>query len=262
MQDNWKIWALKASQEINPLLKFMQGRAVLVNKAGKVMKNISSSTRSVRLYWKCTTASTVLCGHVKFCTPSSLKHPCSLWCPFCSYDAALWQQQHMALMSHAEQQFMMNFLTRNGLDHQYCHQVTAYFWKWPIDFWNHTFDFYVQIDGHCHWYGMHAVSKQVVQTRDLSFNQLAYMAGARLVRVHHDDLTQNMALLAAVNAAIMGCSIVLSPKYARMKVMHNGLQMSYATAVQQTIPHAHIRSDVVGNILIAPAEWLTLYFTS
>lgn len=262
MQDNWKMSALKASQEINPLMKFMQGRAVLVNKAGKVVRTISSSTCSVRLYWKCTSATGVLCGHVKFCTPSSLKHPRSLWCAFCSYDAALWQQQHMALLPHAEQQFIMNFLVRNGIDQQYCHQVTADFWKWPIDFWNHKFNFYVQIDGHCHWYGMHAVSKQVVQARDLSFNQLAYMAGARLVRVHHDDLTHNMVLLAAVNAATMGCSIVLTPKYARTQVMHNGQQMGYATVVQQMIPHAHIRSDVMGNILIAADEQLTLYLTS
>ncbi len=84
---------------------------------------------------------------------------------------------------------MMNFLTSNGLDQQYCHQVTAVFLKWPIDFLNNKLNFFVQIDGHCHWYGMHNVHKQVVQHRDLSFNQVAYMAGARLVLVHHADLT-------------------------------------------------------------------------
>lgn len=80
-----------------------------------------------------------------------------------------------------------------------------------------------------------------------------------MVRVHHADVNSNMSLLAAVNAAILGCGIVLSPKYTDTKVIHNGQQMSYVTAVQQMIPHAHMRCDVMGNILIASAEWLTWY---
>ena len=234
MMAEWKLSALRGTQQLNPGLELSGGRVALVDKHGDMQHAITNSTRSVRLFWKLTTVGGEQCGHVRFCSPRTVQQPSSLWCVFCSYDPDAWRQQHKAVVPVAEYEFIVNFLRPNRIDTQYCHQVTTAFWPAPLDFWNYSLDFFVQIDGLCHWCGMHGVSKEQVQARDFERNLASFHAGARLVRVHYADLHNSMALLAALNAVVMGYSIVLSPSYSTTLVMRDGVCMTYVAAAAVT----------------------------
>lgn len=246
--------ALKGTEQLNPGLQFVRGRAVMNNERTGTQQAIASSMRKRQMFWRMKQVSGGRCQHVKYCTARTLQHEASLWCVFCSYDEAAWKSARRAVPSHAELNFIVKFLVAHGLDQQYCHQVTTPFWRWPIDFWNYKHNFFIQVDGLCHWHGMHAVKKEVVQQRDFSFITAAYQAGARLVRVHHTDISNSMAVLAALYAATNGCCIVLSPSYAEAYTTHNGIKHNYVMAVHATLQHLCARLDCHSNILFYPGQ--------
>lgn len=246
--------ALQGTEHLNPGLQFVQGRAVMSSEGTGTQQAITSSRRKQRLFWKLMKVDGSRCQHVRYCTPRTLKHETSLWCVFCSYDAAAWKVAGRAVLSDAELQFIVNFIVPYGLDQQSCHQVTTQFWRWPVDFWNYKQDFYIQVDGHCHWHGMHAVRKEVVQERDFSFISAANQAGAKVLRVHHADIRDTMAVLAGVDAVANGCCIVLSPSYAQVCTTHNGTTQSYVMVMHATLPHLCVRLDCHSNILFCSGQ--------
>ena len=241
--------ALKGTEHLNPELQFIGGKAVLINKCTDTQQQVTAAMRGRRLFWRMSRVDGSKCQHVKYCTARSLQHQSSLWCVFCSYDHEAWRAARRATLPHAELQFIVNFLVPYGLDHQCCHQVTSHFWKWPIDFMNFMHNYYIQIDGHCHWHGMHGVTKDVVQERDFAFINAVHQVEATLVRVHHADVNNSTALLAALDAAMAGCCLVLSPSYADAITSCNAIQTSYVMAVQHMLQGVRVAGDCHGNTL-------------
>lgn len=154
------------------------------------------------------------------------------------------------MLPAGELEFIVNFLCALGCDVQYCRQVVPEWWHWPVDFWNYELDIFIQIDGHCHWYGMHRCTSGQVQQRDMEFNCEAYVHNARVVRVHTADICKTAQVQAAIDAAARGCKIVLSPSYALHFINPWGSDIKYVDAVQQKLPQCCIRQDVHGNTLI------------
>ena len=70
------------------------------------------------------------------------------------------------------------------------------FWQAPLDFYNMDQQYFVQVDGRCHWVGMHQTISSVVIQRDMLQAQAAFVAGVTVVRVHMHD-TNNYDVLAA-----------------------------------------------------------------
>jgi hypothetical protein len=205
---------------------------------GQPPVDITCSESSVQLYWKLHKrggSARQQCGHYCYCTAHTVSKQSKLWCGICSYDAAAWKTERLAVMPACEQQFIVSFLVPAGLDKQYCRQVVPAWWSWPVDFWNFVSDTYIQIDGSSHWYGMHKASSQRIQKRDMKFNKAAVDKGARVVRVHAADVADTAALHAALSAVADGCNLVLSPAYATTYITYRNERVCYADAVQQQL---------------------------
>jgi hypothetical protein len=96
---------------------------------------------------------------------------------------------------------------------------------------------------------MHGVTKDVVQERDFAFINAVHQVEATLVRVHHADVNNSTALLAALDAAMAGCCLVLSPSYADAITSCNAIQTSYVMAVQHMLQGVRVAGDCHGNTL-------------
>lgn len=154
------------------------------------------------------------------------------------------------MLPAGELEFIMKFLCELGYDAQYCRQVVPGWWRWPVDFWNYELDIYIQIDGHCHWYGMRGCSSSRVQQRDLRFNKEAVKHNARVVRVHSADLVNQQQIQACLDAVAVGYRIVLSPAYATQCINPFGCRIGYVAAMRQQLPHCCFVTDSYGNTLI------------
>lgn len=215
--------------------------------------SIYSSRCKAKLYWRlhrCGDSAKQLCPHYRYCRPHALQKPSDLWCAVCSYNSAVWKSEGIALLPIGEESFIRNFLQPEGADLQYCRQVVAEWWSWPVDFWNYQHNIYVQVDGHVHWYGMHGCSSEQIQNRDMAFNKEAYEHDACLVRVHSADISNTQQLLSAISAAKAGCRIVLTQSYTQQIITQNGKSMKYIEALLQKLGSHNFVTDDKGNMLI------------
>lgn len=150
--------------------------------------------------------------HYKICTPRALHKPDDLWCPFCIYDSCQWQAAGKAPITSNELMFMQ-LLRDSGRSQHWCHQVRHETWHGSFDFYNWYENVFVQVDGACHWYGMHNNNATTVRNRDSCCNQAAYNAGVGLVRVHKNDLQQPHIVLAAIAVASTLQCVVFTNSY-------------------------------------------------
>lgn len=136
----------------------------------------------------CVQPAVAICISVATAVGGQQQQPSDLWCPFCMYQEQLWQQASKRLLTAGELAFM-GLITALGIDTNFTYQVVPPFWHAPVDFFDMQHGYYVQVDGRCHWVGMHGVSNLVITDRDLQQNLAAVRAGVPLVRVHERDIT-------------------------------------------------------------------------
>lgn len=245
--------AIRGTEWFNKSLEFSFNKPPTCRAADGRAISIFSSECNVKLLWrlhKCGSSPRQLCRHFRCCAPNTLDKPSLLWCAICSYDAAEWKREGRALLPAGELDFIEKFLCELGCDTQYCRQVVPDWWDWPVDFWNYELDIYIQIDGHCHWYGMRDCTSSSVQKRDLRFNVKAVAKQARVVRVHSADLNNPLQIQACLDAVAAGCRIALSPSYATQCINPEGCEVGYVTAMQHKLPHCCFETDSYGNTLI------------
>ena len=150
---------------MNPGIHVSPYGAVDVTMAGGGRHRLTKHDRSIKLYFKlkgCCRGE----QHYKHCTPEALKRESDMWCCFCMYNIGQWKAASKAPISNTELQFML-LLQAQGSSEQWCYQVRHDFWNGCCDFYNWCEDVYVQVDGQCHWRGMHTSSAEKVQDRDL-----------------------------------------------------------------------------------------------
>jgi hypothetical protein len=177
--------------------------------------NITPSLSVYKLVFKC-----VGCGggrqHYKVCTAKSLSKLSDLWCPFCFYNEQEWQRATKRLLVDCELLFTAVLICL-GMDTEFSFQTMAPFWSAPLDFHHLQCRYYVQVDGVSHWKGIRGKSRWEVLAKDMQQNVRAMSEGGVVVRIHHLDLWRADAervVLAALHAATLGCSLVLTPSYA------------------------------------------------
>lgn len=244
----WKSRAVKGAEQLNPGLDVYgcDGPELVLSDGSTVI--IRSNTEQHQMIWKLTGCMHGYC-HYRLCTSKALQSADGLWCPFCMYDSELWKQHGKALLPASEAAFM-RLLLGSGLDAAYCHQVVSHFWHAPVDFYNFIKGFFVQVDGTCHWAGMHKLSSAEVIARDFGFNLAAMAAGACVVRVHDADIDNVAAVLAALAATAYGCSIVLTPSYATTTICYNGQKQAYVKVLEQLAPQHVTVVDGYGNCML------------
>ena len=184
--------------------------------------------------------------HYKLCTSRTIQKPSDLWCAFCSYNEREWADERKRLLPECELWFMA-VLMMAGIDQDFCMQVVPLFWHQPMDFYCLSKRYFVQVDGRSHWVGMRELSRDQALARDMQQNLAAIQAGASLVRVHEDDISNDACVLAALEAASQGCCIVLTPAYAAEQYMLNGNPGKYGHGLLSMAPNCCYDRDQYGN---------------
>jgi hypothetical protein len=242
------VQGLQGTQQLNPGLKMPYNRPVTYTDAEGSTVHLTASEERTRFFFKYTG-----CGsqqHYKHCTPHALQATADLLCPFCMCGSYEWAAAHKSSIVGNELAFMSLLLLRGGSS-SWCHQVRHDWWSACIDFYNWQQGVYVQVDGHCHWHGMHSVSHAEVLARDLRCNSSAFWAGAAMVRAHEDDLQQPDIVLAAIETAIAENAVVFTAGY-------QSIGWDHVILLQQQLQYCCCcHTDAWGNIVFTPAEWLT-----
>lgn len=145
----------------------------------------------------------------------------------------------------------MQLLRDREIDTCFAPQVVPEFWQAPLDFYNLEQQYFVQIDGRCHWVGMHQSSSREVIRRDMLQAQAAINAGVTVVRVHMHDIHNDDAVAASLQAANEGFSIVLTPAYASTWVCWDGQQLLYRQVLLLFVPNCCYNADSYGNLRIS-----------
>lgn len=184
--------------------------------------------------------------HYRVCTSKTIQCPSDLWCPFCKYDEHAWRQEGKRLPPACELAFMQ-LLRAHAIDTDFCCQVVPPFWAAPMDFFNLQLGYFVQIDGRCHWVGIHQLSAAMIISRDMRQNLAVIQAGARMVRVHEHDLTNAACVAAALDAASLGCCIVFTPTYTTTWVSWGSCLLPYLQLLLQLTPNCSCDVDAYGN---------------
>lgn len=208
-------------------------------------KTITASMQTYKMMFKCI-GCTRGQQHIKVCTIKSLTRECDLWCAICFYNKQKWKQAGKRLLPECELR-LMSVLVCLNMDTQFSFQTVAPFWQRPVDCCHLQLGYFVQLDGPCHWRGIRQHSRQLLLERDFEQNEAAMHMGGVLVRVHNKDLPHVQTIHAALMAAAMGYSIVLTPSYGCETYIVNGDEMLYVEAVQLMMPNCHVDVDEHGN---------------
>lgn len=144
----------------------------------------------------------------------------------------------------------MQLLRAYTIDTDFCCQVVPPFWAAPMDFYNLRLGYFVEIDGRCHWVGIHQLSAAVIIGRDMQQNLAVLQAGACMVRVHEHDLNNASCVAAALDAATLGCCIVLTPAYTTTLVSWGSGLLAYLQLLLLLTPNCYYNTDAYGNSLI------------
>lgn len=244
MLPGYLLEGLTGTQHMNPgLWVHARGEASFTNSGGE-RRYVRKTEQRYKLYfrlWGCRSG----LQHYRICTPQSISKESDLWCPFCMYCKCGWAAADKALIPENELVFI-RLLLMHGCSEHWCHQVRHYMWHGAFDFWNWRDNVFVQVDGVCHWQGMHTSLQSRVAERDFACNLTAVQAGVGLVRVHETDLQEPVAVMAAIATAAAERCVVFTSTY-RLKAC-----MQYTWLLQAVQLYCLVRYDAFGNTICKP----------
>lgn len=170
--------------------------------------------------------------HYRMATPKALSKKGALHCRLCMVGAGLARPSDVGKV-HATERNLIVVLWQLGVDQEFMYQVVPTFWRCPMDFYNYVAGYYVQVDGSCHWVGMHTQSCECVLAADFEQARAALAQGKTLVRVHEADLAHADVVAATLAAAQGFVGVVLSPSYASQWVPCCGQKVLYTQALKR-----------------------------
>lgn len=221
--------ALELAAHLNRHIRLYDYDLPAVVSDGELQGFICNSTEQVQVMVKCEGC----CygrRHYRKCTPKALGKKEALSCKFCMVVAQLPVPPGLALPYPTEQRFMA-VVWSLGIDEQFCYHVVPPFWHKCMDFFNYTAGYYVQVDGSCHWTGMHQHSCVEVLTADFEQARSAASKGGTVVRLHEADLQYSEVVATTLANAQGFVGVVLSPSYAHQQVPWQGQSMPYTQAL-------------------------------
>jgi hypothetical protein len=240
--------ALKAAQHLNRDVDMYSYEVPAVVAGGEEPTMIYSSTEGVRVAVRgegCCPGRM----HHRRATPKTLSQAGALYCRLCMVGARLPQPAGVRMPWSNEQSFM-RVLWELEMDEKFMHQVVPQFWHKAMDFYNYVEGYCVQIDGACHWKGMHGRKPEQVLDADFKQAQAAVERKVALVRIHEADVSCK-EVVAATLAAVQGfVGVVLSPSFARQRVPCQGQRVLYTQALVTLYPNLVQRPGPGGTVLL------------
>ena len=159
-------------------------------------------------------------GHVRYCTPNSIRAERNLLCQFCHHAEQAWKlaRRHKVVES---EKAGMKALKDVGLDVRVACEVALPFWKGRVDFYDIPSKTVIQADGRSHRVQMHNMHARQQLKLDLRCCRKAWKHGVRLLRLYHPPAAGNsmwgQAMLAATRLQAAKF-VTLSSEYADIVV--------------------------------------------
>lgn len=175
-------------------------------------------------------------GHIRYTTLKAIVNENDLICQFCEHDEPAWAGANKPHVPQCEVR-AMEALQSVQLDKVVACQVQLPFWHGRVDFYHIPSKTVIQIDGHSHFTGMHHKVACTQLLMDVDCCQGAWQAGVRMLRVHHEVTNPLIAMHAATHMSHPSF-VMLSSKYASVRVHAAGESCSYIEWVTQQLPDA------------------------
>jgi hypothetical protein len=192
---------LAATGDVNPGLECREGRLFLHNQP--------LAAHAERPQLMCPSEG-CLPGHqhYRLLTPHAISNSANLQCAIC-------QRREV----YSTEQYMTSALQRYGLDQQAVLQWRPSWWRGRVDYYFPNCQVVMQVDGAAHFVA-NPRTRQLAELMqlDMAFNLAAWQAGAKLMRVHHEDQVDTPWLLQLLGMAQRGGPLlVLSPSFTRVR---------------------------------------------
>lgn len=126
-------------------------------------------------------------GHVRYCTPNSIRDEHNLWCQYCPHDTPAWKSARKYKVVESEID-AMQALKDVGLDTRVACEVALPFWKGRVDFYDIPSKTVIQADGRSHRVQTHNQQPGQQVELDLRCCRKAWRHGYRLLRLYHRPL--------------------------------------------------------------------------
>ena len=209
--NTWLSTGLAAAQHLNPHVT-RQGQLYFITLSNGTQKQISSSTEGHKVAMGCSCVG----GHVRYCTPNSIRAERDVLCQFCHHGEPAWRLARKRRVV-ASEKAAMQALRDVGLDKRVACEVALPFWLGRVDFYDIPSKTVIQADGRSHYVQTHNKQPGRQLKLDLRCCLKAWKHGVRLLRLYHPPTAgSNMwgqAMLAATR--LQGSKFVmLSSEYA------------------------------------------------
>ena len=206
---------LAAAQHLNPHVS-REGDLFYITLSDGKTKQISSSMEGHKVAVGCTCTG----GHVKYCTPNSIRAERDLLCQFCHHSQLAWKLAKRRQVVESEKE-AMKALTDVGLDKRVACEVALPFWHGRVDFYDIPSRTVMQADGRSHYVKTHNKQPGQQLKLDLRCCPEAWKHGVRLLRLYHSPTADNsrwgQAMLAATKLQAAKF-VMLSSEYADLVV--------------------------------------------
>lgn len=200
-------------------------------------------------------------GHVRYCTPNSIRAERDLLCQFCHHGQPAWRLARKRRVVESEKAGMQA-LTDVGLHRRVACEVALPFWHGRVDFYDIPSKIIIpsktvmQADGRSHYVQTHNKQPGQQLKLDLHCCLEAWQHGVRLLRLYHSPTADNsrwgQAMLAATRLRASKF-VMLSSEYADL-VVDQAQRQTCSGWLTAMLAGAEYRCDAAAHCHI----WLTL----
>ena len=220
---------LAVAQDLNPHV-IRKGQHYYITLPDGRQKQISSSMEGHNVAVGC------MCmeGHMRYCTPNSIRTERDMLCQFCHHGQPAWKLARKRRVVESEKA-AMQALRDVGLDKRVACEVVLPFWRGRVDFYDIPSKTVIQADGRSHYTLTHKKQPGQQLKLDLRCCLKAWKHGVRLLRLYHpptaDSSMWGQAMLAATKSPAAKF-VMLSSEYAGIVVdtAHNETCIDWLTA--------------------------------
>lgn len=171
---------LAAAQHLNPDV-VQRGQLYYIKKSDGTLRQICSSLEGHKVAVGCRCSE----GHVRYCTPNSIRTPRDWLCQFCHHAQQAWKAARKRAVVESEKAAMQAFRDAD-IDRQVAWEVSLPFWRGRVDFYDIPSKTVVQADGRSHRVVTHKLQPGRQLKLDLRCCIKAWQGGVRLLRLYHN----------------------------------------------------------------------------
>lgn len=172
-------------------------------------------------------------GHCFYETLHNFTNRQDKLCRFCSSATGMWEAAGKEPIPECKKNIML-IMQELNIDSQVACQADLPWWHGRVDFYHLTTGTTIQVDGRSHFSETHHRVPPPQLQMDLKCCEAAWMAGSKLVRLHHEDATMQSAVIAALGLPYSRF-VMVSKKYESITVSWGGISKSYTNWLERVL---------------------------